>query len=805
MKPERRNSPANERSALTGRSALLQIPFLVACLAVLLLLFWSYRDHYKNPFHFDDAHTIVNNTAIRDLGNLPLFLTDAATSSSLPANQAWRPGVTTLNAIDTALSGGIPDPWYFHVSIFMAYVLLGIFLFFTTLFILRKAIPGSNLSHWFALGGTAWFWVHTANAETINYIIARSDSFSTLMILVAFWMYFYFATARKYFLFLIPVVLGFLVKEPTIMFAPLLLVYTWLFDSPDKKRTKWLHVGASFAVAIILYFISRAMTPPNWKPGGGEWYYYLATQAFVIVHYFNSFFVPTNLSVDTDWQLVTSFTDDRVVAGAFIIGTLLLLAWFASRKNETKPVAFGILWFFIALIPTSSVFAFAEVLNDHRPFFPYIGLMIAVAGGIHYFISSGKFVAAWITAMLISILTGFFYVTIHDFSAQSIAFSSCFLLIAAVLIFVAYFSEGISGSLTRSAFAVVAVFILVSHALGTVQRVHVWSSGETLWKDATEKSPGNGRAWMNYGLAIQDKDLAGAVACYTETLRLYPYYSYGHINMAIAKARLGDNVSAEEHFKNAIRFDSLNPEGYYFYSSFLVNNQRPQEALYYLTLGKKISPMHDGINVLLSSVQGGGFIDQLQSARDAVKQNPTADNYIALSLALYNAEDFYGSAAAAEQAAKINPDYGTAWNNICAAYNRTGDFDKAEAAGQKAVTLQPDDERSKNNLAYAVISGKKIKQEEEDAIKKNDVNVWIALSLQWYNAGYFYKSMYACEQALKLSPNNSTAWNNLCAAANRVKEWDKAIEAGEKAVALDPALELAKNNLAEAKRGKASQ
>jgi len=38
-----------------------------------LILVATYANHFHNSFHFDDAHTIVNNAAIRDLKNIPLF------------------------------------------------------------------------------------------------------------------------------------------------------------------------------------------------------------------------------------------------------------------------------------------------------------------------------------------------------------------------------------------------------------------------------------------------------------------------------------------------------------------------------------------------------------------------------------------------------------------------------------------------------------------------------------------------------------------------------------------------------------
>lgn len=733
-------------------SKLLQPFFLLSAFALLALLIVTYSNHFRNPFQFDDTHTIVNNTAIRDLGNIPRFFTDATTSSTLPANQAWRPGVTTLNAIDTHFSENhVPDPYVFHVSIFSSYVVLGVLLFFFFLHLFRIAFPSISYAHWAALVGTGWFMLHTANAETINYIIARSDSFSTLMILLAFVLYFYSEKARKYFLFLLPVLLGFFVKEPAIMFAPLLLVYLLLFDKNKSRIIRYTSVA--FLLAFALYGISRMMTPPHWTSGGGKWYWYLATQFFVIVHYFNNFLLPFNLSADTDWGLVTSFTDDRVITGAIFIGLLLVVVLICARRQETKLISFGISWFFVALIPTSSIFSFAEVLNDHRTFFPYIGLVLAFVGLVVFLLEKirGK-------------------ETYRTWRFAALGFGTVLILL---------------------------------HAVGTHHRNAVWHSGETLWKDVTEKSPNNGRGWMNYGLALMSRtNVDSALICFNRGLLTYPNYSYLHINMGIAYSVKGNMPLAEEHFRTAMHCDTLNPETYYYYGKFLVDQERFVDAKKILAVGHQLSPEHQDINVLLTSLNSGNVQTPIQLAEQTAKLNPTPDNYVNLSLVYYNAGEFEKSAQAAEEAVKLKPDYIIGWNNICAAYNKIGEFEKAEAAGAKALALDPKNELAKGNHAYAVSKKEYFAKVEAVTRKRNDYVGWISLSLDWYNAGNYRKCIEASEEAKKINPNDVTSWNNICAAANRLRDWDLAVAAGEKAVALDPKSELAKNNLAEAKRGK---
>src|SRR5438105_8129402 len=93
-----------------------------------LLLLAAYANHFANSFHFDDAHTVVNNAAIRSLTNIPRFFTDATTFSSLPSNQSYRPLVSTLFAIDYQF-GGLNPSW-FHLSIFALFIALILLLAF---------------------------------------------------------------------------------------------------------------------------------------------------------------------------------------------------------------------------------------------------------------------------------------------------------------------------------------------------------------------------------------------------------------------------------------------------------------------------------------------------------------------------------------------------------------------------------------------------------------------------------------------------------------------------------------------------
>ena len=138
-----------------------------------------------------------------------------------------------------------------------------------------------------------------------------------------------------------------------------------------------------------------------------------------------------------------------MLIGVAFVAAMLALAWVTSRRRETRPIAFGILWFFVALLPTSSLVPLSEPMNDHRMFFPFVGLILAVV-----------WAAGW----------------------RSTAIGS------------------LRGAMVRPAAAGAAVAVILAMAYGTWQRNIVWRTEESLWLDVTVKSPDNGRGLMNYGV-----------------------------------------------------------------------------------------------------------------------------------------------------------------------------------------------------------------------------------------------------------------------------------------------------------------
>jgi tetratricopeptide (TPR) repeat protein len=659
--------------------------FAGACLCALALLCGAYANSFHNAFHFDDSHVIETNLYIQSLRNIPLFFTDARTFSSLPTNAVYRPLVTLSLALDHWLGGGL-DPWQFHLSQFIMLVLLSLmlFCFFLTLMDLAAA-------HWWnrylALLSTLLFVLHTVNTETINYISARSELLAAMGVLGSFLAYFCMPRWRSTYLFAVPMIIGALAKSSAVMFAPLFVVYVLLFEqrftclglfTSRGWRPVWKSARAGLPVLFLgaaMFAFVEAMKTPTASYGGAGRLEYLLTQTFVWLHYVRLFFVPVGLTADTDLQVISTWYDTRVAAGLLLLAILLCVFWHAVKTQSFRPVAFGLAWFGLTLLPTSSVFPLAEVSNEHRVFMPYMGLSLAVVWGL---------------ALLF-----------HHCCARWPQLRP--VLLAGAWVF--------------------AVLTVSAHAAGTYQRNTVWRSEETLWRDVVQKSPTNGRAWMNYGLTVMARGHYEEAKQFFEKARIFtPNYAALETNLGIVHDRLGAPEQAEQHFMRALNLQANFVAGHYFYARWLVDQGRAREALTHLQQAVVLSRGYQAARALLMQlyyIQGAEDTlaalvretlalspdDPLARAYargeiEVSSTTPSAQTYYHRGLKLTNAGRHLEAAVTYRRALQLDPASAEVANNLGWSLAKLGLYQEALAPLLQAVRLKPDFSLARNNLAW---------------------------------------------------------------------------------------------------------
>jgi tetratricopeptide (TPR) repeat protein len=652
---------------------------ILAGSVLVLAIVAAYSNHFQNSFHFDDAHTIVTNAAIRDLRNVPLFFRDATTFSALPSNQSYRPLVSTLLAIDYRLGGGV-QPFWFHLSILALFIALTFLLAFVIYRLLEIVTPSSG-NVWIAGVAAAWYELHPANADTVNYIIASSEVISTLGVIASFAVYFAFSHLRRYYLYVLPAAIAILAKPPAAIFAVLFAIYRLLFPSDDSPcshgpvgrnrpsgigprrksvaTTSWyVEVIPAFVICAAMLLFVQHMTPRNWIAGAANARNYLITQPYVALLYFKTFFWPRGLSADYDLNPFTTTDDPRFWAGLAFVTLLIIAAIAAAVSKKTRVIGFGLLWFLIGLLSTSAL-PLAEVMNDHRTFLPYVGLVIAMAG-------AGSLLIDYRESSLVP--KGRQRLPLQNLGARY-------------------------GFLVKIAASCAVALILCTSGYATFQRNKVWTSEETLWRDVTIKSPRNPRGLMNYGNTLMAKgDFNGALGYFHRALALAPQYSVLLVNLAIAEDAMKQDAAAEQHFKDALRLAPTSPDSYTYYARYLLSHSRAEEARGFL---------HSALEISSTDLTARELLAQAERQTSNQSATQTAESYLVVSLQRYGEERYPEVIAACRAALELRPDFAEAWNNICAAYNQLGRYEQAAAAGEQALRYKPDLQLARNNLQYA--------------------------------------------------------------------------------------------------------
>lgn len=646
---------------------------LLAAGCGLALLFVAYANFFVNAFHFDDSHVVVENLYIRSLANAGRFFTDVRTTSALPQNQAYRPLVTLSLAVDYFFGHGL-SARAFHVDQLLLLALLGVGLFAFYLRVMERAAP-APVNRFLAVFSATLFCVHTANTEAMNLMHARSEILSALGIVAGFLVYLGFPRLRRLQVHLVPMAAGALAKTPAVLLAPLLFVWEFLQPAPaeesrpftsrvkDALRATW---PAFVAGVVIFWFIEKKMAPSTLNYGGGDPVSYGRTQVWVWLHYLRLFVLPAGLSADTDLALIPTWYDTRVVAGACALAALAWVALRCANSPRAWPVTFGLAWFAIGLLPTSSVIPLAEPLNEHRVFLPYIGLVLA---------------AVWGARLLLA------------------------------------------GRVRRpGAVVALALAALVALAWGTHVRNRAWRTNEGLWKDVTVKSPGNGRGWMNYGTALMARGAyAQARDCYERAALLTPNYWTLEINRGIVEGAMGHPADAEAHFKRAVELGPAQPDAHFYFARWLARAGRGPEAREHLETALRLSPGAAPARGLLMDLSAaiGDAPHTAALAREALEADPSnarARAYLGGGLPpefgadaasrrrsgilLGQQGDFVASALAYRSALLLDPRDVDALNNLGWTMGKLGFFAQGVPPLEQALALRPDFTLARNNLAW---------------------------------------------------------------------------------------------------------
>ena len=381
--------------------------------------------------------------------------------------------------------------------------------------------------------------------------------------------------------------------------------------------------------------------------------------------------------------MIKNFADPRIIIGVIFLIAYLITIFKTSKNTTTKPIAFGLIWFGAALLPTS-VAPFAEVTNDHRMFFAFVGLSLSVTTTIGLIIIKYKEVLA-------------------------------------------------KNSFYKFGIASIALLVLCLNAYGVHQRNKVWKTEASLWLDVTQKSPLNGRGFMNYGLTeMAIGNYQNAINYFEKAKVLLPYYSSNYINLGIAKNGLNMVAEADIDFRKAIEIAPKSYRPYQFYGRYLKSNNRTEEAITALEKALSINPTSAEIFEMLlelyNNKQDWGKLEEVaqqylvilpdnETAKNYLNasrtktpyygsnvktlQEPNANFYIDQSLTFYNNGDYQGCIDASLKAIELDPKRIEPYINIGAANNALKNWETGIKYLKMAEKIDPKNRLVIGNLNWA--------------------------------------------------------------------------------------------------------
>jgi tetratricopeptide (TPR) repeat protein len=387
-KNRQKNKPEEVVGVVETKSTELSRHWIIGL--VLGATFLVFANTLDNGFVYDDTTQILQNQFIRHLSNVPKALVTEVwfwrseldkdpTKDEGPSTAYYRPTFIIYLMIAWQIFQDMPFGWHL-LSVLMH--MLAVYLSFL---VLEKITGDIKLSGIAAL----LFALHPLRVESVAWISGVTDPILAVFLLLTFYFYLRHRETRSLKHLLIAMAMFLFAafsKEPAICLPIFLGVYELFIANQDKPFRSRIEpafgYGAFFFVTSIFYFLMRYKAL-GFVLGDEKFVNHTALETvltipIVIWKYIGLLFVPISLSIFHDTPMIDNPLDIR-----FILPVLALVALAAGlwRLRHSMIARFGILWFFVHLLPVLNVKAFDEafLVQERYAYVPSIGFSLLIA------------------------------------------------------------------------------------------------------------------------------------------------------------------------------------------------------------------------------------------------------------------------------------------------------------------------------------------------------------------------------------------------------------------------------------------
>jgi len=495
---------------------------LISIFIILILGSMAYSDSFHCSFHFDDRTSIINNFVIRNIDHL------------------WGIWIFLPRRFITYFSFALN--YHFNALDVFGYHLVNLVIHLITALLVwwLALLTFSQEAKLMALLAGLVFVAHPLQTQAVTYIVQRTASLATLFYVASLCFYIkfrllnssakvgtgIFAKQKIYYIgSLITAIMAMFTKELALTLPLMVLLYEFCFFN-GKKTFRWKY-WAPFLFILLIIPLTLLLTETGARrfqeltsePGMSS-FQYLCTEFRVLVTYIRLVFLPLNQNLDYDYPLSHGLFEMPTLVSLFFLITILYAAKHLFLRYRL--LSFSILWFFLTLLPESSIFPIKDVIFEHRLYLPLVGYSLFLVSGLYYLL----------------------------------------------------------GKKSIKTMCIVLGFIIISYAFLTYQRNKVWSDDFTLWGDVVLKSPHKARGYSQLGTAFSAQgNLTQAMSEYNKAIDLDPNDVQSHNDRGNIYAEQGNDDKALIDFSKAIELSPNFAEPYYNRGIILSNKGDYSKAI----------------------------------------------------------------------------------------------------------------------------------------------------------------------------------------------------------------------------------
>ncbi len=372
--------------------------------------------------------------------------------------------------------------------------------------------------HLGAAGAALLFTVHPVMTESVTYIAQRFESLATMFVLgsVLAWVVRQqveanggsrFGVLALGIVSALSMLLAMLSKETGVVTPVLLVLVSWLalgerpVDALVSARGQLALLPLLPLLLAAVVFICNGelstrtvLNITNHPSAPLEPLHYAVSEIPVWASYLGVLLWPSELRFDPLVAPVESVWEPRLWIGLAVCMAILFGGWLAWRRARAEGggvVFLGVLWFFIALLPSSSIIPLPDLYAEHRSYLPSTGLFIALA------------------------------------------------------VVLAHLWELAQRPAVRRALAITGIACMALLAAATWRRNDDLRDAVTLYGKVVDENPGHGRAWLILGSELARRgDREAAVEAFEHSITCPNPPVHAFINQGTVLMKIGRTASA---------------------------------------------------------------------------------------------------------------------------------------------------------------------------------------------------------------------------------------------------------------------